>query len=852
MVRLVLALFLGASVLALVAFGVLHFERTTVESAASTNARLGCCAGPDHPRSPQRQDEAAEQCPEALRSLGWVSSGVGEPAAQARYVLTDCPGAAIPAPWPRSKPPPDPPRVAAPPAASAPDAGVGAGAALADREAAEAARLSRGGRVAGWEDVAPVALGCEEFPPECGDGGPCPAFSREALLAAAALEPEARAARLRAWLCDRSDAGTALQAEAALREAGALLRSALPPYRAEANPQEEAQAADAGPQIAQAQRLLCALPWSTLLGGARLLGAMLGCPACGRASDYGDGEGSPECLPGVEQGDVAPRVCVLGYAQALEPLSGVQPAGIEACKESAEEANQAAQEAEEARAREHARRIVQRLRAARPLGAVQWAELAEQVAILDYRGDEAPIRGSFSVVGREAPDAAALRKRIAPLLEHATAPDELKGKLPPLPQAPLSILAFPGGVVVKVCDDTPIDSLKAGELPIGRRALFWLTAERVVALEPPRIDVGSNDPEQGPPGIAPCAPPIDVADLDGDGTPELVLRANGGRAVRAITLTDPPADRSVAGTLAVSVKPLSAAVLVQLKVDGTPVETGRQLLAFFGPHLVRAEAPGFKPAEATATVVSGQTASVTLALELEPSRVGETWQEPKSGLEFVQLPAGELRYGCEPRDTACDEDEKPAKEGVKVPAFSLGKTDVTLAAYRRCVDAGTCNPAATGPRCNWGTDRQSHPINCVDFQQGLKFCGWIGGRLPTAVEWEYAAKGGEGRIYPWGDQPVTGKRANHCDKNCAAEWRSQEDDLHAATSPVGSYPEGAARWGFFDLSGNVAQWVSSYVGQLAMHKGGSWNDKATDLRASHRGALERNSRLEWLGFRCAF
>ena len=850
MVRLVLALLLAAAILAALAAGILHLEQETVESASSINALHSCCKGPDHPRGPQRHAEAAEQCPEALRLLGWVSLGVGEPAAQARRILAECPGAAASVPWPPPKPLPAVVRVAAPPAAAPPDAGPAAPP-LAVSE--EEARLSHGGRVAGWQDVAPTPLGCEEFPPECGDAGPCPVFAREALQSAAALPPAVRAARLRSWLCDRSDAGTAEQAEAALREAGALLRTSLPPYRAQANPQEEAQARDAGPQAAQAQRLLCSLPWSTLLGQARLLGAVLGCPACEGAGDYGDGEGTPECLPGVNQDGVAPRVCVLGYAQALEVFSGEQPAGIEACAESAQEANQAAQEAEAARVYEHARRVVQRLRAARPLGAGQWGELVEQVGFLDYRGDRVPVRGTFSVTSGEAPDAAALRKRIAPLLAQPTVPDELKGKLPTLPEAPLSILAFPSGLIVRVCDDTPLESLKSGESPIGRRALFWLTPEKVVALEGPAIAVGWNDQEEGPAGIAPCNPPLDVADLDGDGTPEVVLRRTDGHgAFRAITLADPPADRSDTSSLAVSVKPPSAAIFAQVRVDGAPVDASRQVLAFLGPHLVRAEAPGFKPAEATATVVRGQTAYVNLSLELEPESVGKTWKEPKSGLEFVQLPAGTFRVGCEPRDTACDDSEKPAKEGFKVPAFSLGKTDVTLSAYQRCVEARTCNVAATGPRCNWGTDRRDHPINCIDFQQAIRFCNWIGGRLPTGFEWEYAAKGGESRIYPWGDEPVSGKRANHCDKSCPAEWRSQEDDGYPATSPVGSYPEGAGRWGLADLAGNVSQWVSSYQGPLPQHRGGSWNDKAPDLRASHKSAEDARSQLEWIGFRCAF
>jgi TolB-like protein len=210
--------------------------------------------------------------------------------------------------------------------------------------------------------------------------------------------------------------------------------------------------------------------------------------------------------------------------------------------------------------------------------------------------------------------------------------------------------------------------------------------------------------------------------------------------------------------------------------------------------------------------------------------------EPKSGLAFIRLPAGSFHYGCEPQDSKCESDEKPGRTAA-VRGFWLGKTDVTVSAYERCVNAGACTKPDTGSdACTYGR-RADHPVNCVDWGQANAFCSWVGGRLPTAEEWEYAAKSGESRVYPWGDQEPNGQLANY--------GNTQK------TTPAGAYPAGATKWGLLDMAGNVWQWTASdYDSSKKEVRGGGWSYRPRILRASLRYRDDPSWRGDFIGFRC--
>lgn len=136
------------------------------------------------------------------------------------------------------------------------------------------------------------------------------------------------------------------------------------------------------------------------------------------------------------------------------------------------------------------------------------------------------------------------------------------------------------------------------------------------------------------------------------------------------------------------------------------------------------------------------------------------------------------------------------------------------------------------------------------------------------AEWEKAARGPDGRIYPWGDT-FDGALANYCDINCVNGWKdSQYDDGYTDTSPVGDYPDGASIYGALDMLGNVYEWVADWyspysrasqtnprgpaTGLEHIIRGGSWGDDAVHIRAAVRSHIPQEEYwTNFIGFRCA-
>lgn len=188
----------------------------------------------------------------------------------------------------------------------------------------------------------------------------------------------------------------------------------------------------------------------------------------------------------------------------------------------------------------------------------------------------------------------------------------------------------------------------------------------------------------------------------------------------------------------------------------------------------------------------------------------------------VLLPSGQFEMGHASQYES-HEDHPP--HTVASSAFCLDRTEVTTAAYRSCVDAGMCShPDRYQPiygrestACNWGRPQADmHPINCLDWTQARAFCAWSGGRLPTEAEWEYAARGSTGRIFPWGFIEPNEQLSNLCGMECSLKLSSvglwelpvgQWFDPWEFTSVVGSFPAGNTPEGIQDLAGNVWEWV---------------------------------------------
>jgi formylglycine-generating enzyme required for sulfatase activity len=204
----------------------------------------------------------------------------------------------------------------------------------------------------------------------------------------------------------------------------------------------------------------------------------------------------------------------------------------------------------------------------------------------------------------------------------------------------------------------------------------------------------------------------------------------------------------------------------------------------------------------------------------------------------VAIPAGDTVHGSTRAD-----DERPVQTQ-RLKAFQIDRTEVTRAMYARCVTAHRC-PKTT-------VDLQTDPllpmIN-VNWHEARAFCTYAGGRLPTEAEWEKAARGTDGREFPWGNEA-----------DCArGNWGNFEGEGPCAGRnpghplPVGQYPGGASPFGVLDLAGNVWEWVEDRYDlepERRVVRGGSCCSYFVEPRSANRNAWAPDHRDADLGFRC--
>jgi formylglycine-generating enzyme required for sulfatase activity len=266
----------------------------------------------------------------------------------------------------------------------------------------------------------------------------------------------------------------------------------------------------------------------------------------------------------------------------------------------------------------------------------------------------------------------------------------------------------------------------------------------------------------------------------------------------------------------------------------------------------------------------------------------ETKIRSKDGMVMVFVPAGEFAMGstedqvesalklCRQNFDSGDcpkwfGDEQP-QHIVGLDAFWIDRTEVTNAQYQLCVDAKACaahvQSRSSSHRSYYDNPAYAdYPVIWVNWKAASDYCAWGGGRLPTEAEWEYAARGPEGRQYPWGDL-LDGKKLNACDMNCPYHlWSNDEyDDGYGDTAPVGSYPEGASWCGALDMAGNVAEWVVDWYGPYSADKqecptgpdsgsgrifrGGSWHSPPIFARSASREQHPAIAPNEHIGLRC--
>ncbi len=224
---------------------------------------------------------------------------------------------------------------------------------------------------------------------------------------------------------------------------------------------------------------------------------------------------------------------------------------------------------------------------------------------------------------------------------------------------------------------------------------------------------------------------------------------------------------------------------------------------------------------------------------------------------MMEVAAGPFMMGCnEAEDTACDPDELPYHE-VTLSTYEIDVREVTQARYQACVDVGGCSAPGTDASCNWDpVGRADHPVGCVSWDQANVYCTYVGKRLPSEAEWEKAARGATGLVYPWGNSAPDCLKANFGD--CLGD-----------SAPVGSHTEGNSPYGAEDMAGNLYEWVNDYYavayyesspsddptgptsGDNRVMRGGAFGYEIQYMRASNRGANPQTASFSPLGFRCA-
>ena len=232
------------------------------------------------------------------------------------------------------------------------------------------------------------------------------------------------------------------------------------------------------------------------------------------------------------------------------------------------------------------------------------------------------------------------------------------------------------------------------------------------------------------------------------------------------------------------------------------------------------------------------------------ARAGERLKYPnftnKAEVEMLLVPTGEFFMGSNARDAAPH--EQPITK-VTLSCFYMSRFPITNVQYER-FDPTHKNKRALGAGDN-------HPVVYVNSKDAEKFCQWLSSRdgkkyrLPTEPEWEYAARGMDGRAFPWGEWLDAGNLANFADKQTAFAWRDPNiDDGFPEAAPVGSFPRGASPFGLEDMAGNVFEWCLDYFenykgkdrvnprgpanGTKRIYRGGSWKSRSSNLRTTAR------------------
>lgn len=292
-------------------------------------------------------------------------------------------------------------------------------------------------------------------------------------------------------------------------------------------------------------------------------------------------------------------------------------------------------------------------------------------------------------------------------------------------------------------------------------------------------------------------------------------------------------------------KSISIIIALIVMIFGNNIYEQRTGRSFFAPPVV------FTETIIPSNDLTGVPINTALVVTVVPTDLQSEIKDSK-GVSMILVPAGEFIMGSDNNQ----EDEKFSHK-LSLDSFYIDKYEVTNSFYRMCVDDGSCSE----PHSERSYTRTSYyndpdfglfPVIYVDWNMAVNFCKWRDARLPYESEWEKAARGVDGKIFPWGD---TINRTN-------------SNYLGSDTLPVGSYEVGKSNYGLYDMAGNVWEWTGSIYKSYPyvrfdgredlspalgarVFRGGSWGDVANDVRSSIRIGADPIFFGYDIGFRCA-
>jgi iron(II)-dependent oxidoreductase len=241
--------------------------------------------------------------------------------------------------------------------------------------------------------------------------------------------------------------------------------------------------------------------------------------------------------------------------------------------------------------------------------------------------------------------------------------------------------------------------------------------------------------------------------------------------------------------------------------------------------------------------------------------------------EMVLIPAGWFLMGSDKKaDRQAYLPELPQRK-VYLDAYEIDKYEVTTVQFLKFVLATNRSPLIDW-RYDGGNFQETmvnHPVMHVSWFDAEAYCAWAGKRLPTEAEWEKAARGEDGRIYPWGNQPAGLSRANFGRGGLSGPVRDRPERLmlYPPIISVDKYENAVSPYGLYQMAGNVAEWVADWYdkdyyktapernptgpekGTQRSFRGGGWVDSTPSVRAAQRNGTEPNTKMNWMGFRCA-